>query len=606
MCGIYGIFGHHAAQAEAIFADALHHRGPDDRGIFCKPEHNIAIGHTRLSIIDLSTSAHQPMTDASGRYVLVFNGEIYNYKELKAELEKTGVSFQTHSDTEVVLNSFIHWGETCLDKLRGMFAFAIYDQQAQTLFLARDRFGIKPLLYTFNGDRFTFSSELKPLLNSEHYRNTLDADAVQDYFRFGSVQQPKTILQGVSSLLPGHCMTVRANQQHTLHCYYQLADHISSTLPGDKHLDYATARQTLLAGLEQAARYHMVADVDVGAFLSGGVDSTAIVALMQNYSDKPIKTFSIGFDNQNEVFDELSLARQTAQLLNTDHHEIRVTDTMVSQNFEDFISAIDQPSIDGMNTFLVSKFTAEHVKVAVSGLGGDEVFGGYDHFRRIQQLAALPQLPGLQALVDALHQRKPNAFTKYAALIGSAPEQATLRVRAQTRQIPLKYLNTQDYAAISTYPEASCIQRVSLAEISGYLANTLLHDTDTVSMAHSLEVRPMLLDHKLVELGLSLPDAYKVTKTHLKQIFVDTIKDQIPEPVWNRKKTGFEMPFAKWLNNKLNGHYQMALNQPIAQQLLNKSYLNARQHAAQNKQLDRTDWKVLIFLHWAGKYQLTQ
>jgi asparagine synthase (glutamine-hydrolysing) len=606
MCSIYGTIGKNYKQIEPIFFKNLSHRGPDDSGIYVDDDRKLALGHTRLSIIDLSDSAHQPMTDETKNYILIFNGEIYNYKEIKNELDLKGYKFYTNSDTEVVLKSYIEWKDKCLNKFRGMFAFCIYDKNQQKIFLARDRFGIKPLIYTFYNNEFYFSSELKPFLESSLIQNKLSLEALSDYYKFGSVRQPKTILANVYHLMPSSYMQVDVN---TLDCkivkYY---DYVEESLKLPEVNDYNKAVKLLRQELEIATRYHLVADVEVGAFLSGGVDSTAVVALMSKYTSKPINTFSVGFKQKMDVIDETEIASRTAKFLNTNHHNIKIDDEYVRNIIDDFIYYLDQPSIDGINTFIVSHETSKELKVALSGLGGDEIFAGYPHFKNVVMFTRKKDT-FISKVGKFLNNIRPNRWTNKYQFYGLTIQNAIIKQRTINNNLSKifndRVLNSPSNNFNSQISqELSFIQEISKYEINNYLLNTLLRDTDVVSMAHSLEVRPILLDHRLVEFVFHLEDEYKISDNLLKAVFIDSVKDIIPGEVWNRKKTGFEMPFATWLNGKLNTRFLDVVQNKKLYNLFHKSYLDKLKKRIRDKKLKRNDWIDFIFFSWLNRFKV--
>lgn len=598
MCSIYGTIGKNYKKIESIFSKNLHHRGPDDSGVYYEDSKNLALGHTRLSIIDLSNHAHQPMCEE--KYSLVFNGEIYNYKEIREELKKLGYMFTTSSDTEVVLKSYMEWKEKCVSHFRGMFSFCIYDKEKEELFLARDRFGIKPLIYTFLDEQFLFSSELKPFLESNIVTKQLSHKAISDYFRYGSVKQPRTMLEGVYYLLPGHSMKVKLDKSYEIVKYY---DYVVESKKIPKIENYDEAVKTVREELEIATSYHMVADVEVGAFLSGGVDSTAVVAMMKKYSNKQINTFSLGFKHKTNVEDETDIATRSAKYLGCKHHNIKIDDNYVVNIFDDFIGSIDQPSIDGINTYIVSLETAKEMKVALSGLGGDEIFAGYPHFETIKEYSS--QKRGLMSTVgEKLNSIRPNRFTNKYRFIGIDEEIAMNKQRTINNNLNkiLKTSTIQDKVLL--YDDLSSIQKISKSEIDDYMLNTLLRDNDVLSMAHSLEVRPILLDHKLVELAFSLEDGFKVRDGMLKSVFIESVKDIIPKEVWQRKKTGFEMPFASWMNGGLNDKFVNVLKNSKAKDIFQAEYLDSLKQRAKSKSLKRVDWMSFVFLNWLDKYEV--
>ena len=479
MCGIFGTLSNNYRSIGQKFLNDLHHRGPDDNGIFFDHEKNLVLGHNRLSIIDPSKQAHQPMMDKTESFIIVFNGEIYNFKELKKELVSFGYNFKTNSDTETVLYSYIHWGENCVEKFRGMFAFCIYDKRKGSLFLARDRFGIKPLIYSFFNNQFIFSSELKSFLNSNFIKKKLSQAAVSELFKYGAIKQPKTMLDGVFQILPGHYMTINSEKSFKIKKYY---DYVKESFKLPKIENYNEAIIKVRQELEIATKYHLVADVDVGAFLSGGVDSTAVVALMKLYNDKKINTFSIGFKNKTYVQDETEVALRTARKLGCAHKNIKIDDEYVKNIFDNFIDSIDQPSIDGINTYIVSKETSKNMKVALTGTGGDEVFAGYQHFKFISQYANKKKNL-ISFLGQKLNRLRPNRFTKKYEYVGIEEEKAVEMKRCINSDLNQILINPLNNSYSMAQKKLSPIQIISKYEIDNYLLNTLLRDNDVLSMA---------------------------------------------------------------------------------------------------------------------------
>ena len=595
MCGIYGGVGRPVIDSMEKALSELHHRGPDDRGSYCDERAHVGLGHTRLSIIDLSEHAHQPMASPCSNYVLVFNGEIYNYQDIKSELVKLGVSFATQSDTEVVLKSYETWGAGCLQKLRGMFAFCVYDKDKQKLFLARDRFGIKPLLYSLVDDQFVFSSELRPFLTTGLVEKSISTTGLTSLFEFGSVSQPDTIIDGIHSLMPGHYLEFDiATKSLSLSRYYAL-----SSRSIEEKRDYDQIVADLRQELEEATRYHLVADVEVGAFLSGGVDSTAVVALMKKANeDASIKTFTVGFDAQRQVVDESEIAARSAKSLGTSHHSIIVDDSYIEELFDQYISDMDQPSLDGINSYIVCREAAKDVKVVLSGLGGDELYGGYAHFKDLPECARAAR-SWVTPFAEMVHRIRPNRFSRRYLFQGLPLERALSQLRRiNNPALVLKNTRSQSASIAVTAQARSDLQRLSVHEFEHYLLNTLLRDCDALSMANSIEVRPILLDHKLVEQGFNLPDDAKVRNGSLKACFVDAIKDVVPSEVYSRKKTGFEMPFVKWMNGVLWQRFYSVLNDNVADKLLSEHFLNKLRKRANKKQFKRNDWLVFIVLSW--------
>jgi len=625
MCGIAGLYNISSPDALQYMLQAISSRGPDDSDMLIDQESGICLGHKRLSIIDLSADGRQPMTDASGRFSITYNGEIYNYLELKQELEELGYAFQTRTDTEVVLTAYRHWGSECLCRFRGMFAFAILDRgpgfgpaelgglgvpECPYLFLARDRFGIKPLVYTQTGQGFAFASELKALLAAGLVKQQVRPEAVVEYLSYGAVSQPGTMLKGVYQVEPGTAMFVTPGGKNLKSVrYWDLVWGVDSNRDSLKNLDYPELVRQTRSLLEEATRYHLIADVPVGAFLSGGVDSTAVCALMQRVSGKPVQTFSVGFNGPVEVTDESSFAREAAAHLGCEHTEVIIDEQDIAACFDALIHALDQPSIDGTNTYLVSRAAARKVKVAISGLGGDELFAGYPHFAAYQQAAKNKATP-IDYLASVLHAMRPNRFTvnrsyKIASFDQRLAKMRNLvasreKLRKQVRGELVSLCGPYLHPALkgSGLPDWDPVSQLSYAECKGYLQNTLLRDNDVMSMAHSLEVRPVLLDHKLAEHAVALPPEAKIRNGQMKSALVDAVSDLIPAACWQRPKKGFEMPFATWMNGRLRPRVQQAFCSQMAQEIFDKRYLSSIKSQIKKGKLPRKVWASFILLAW--------
>lgn len=619
MCGIVGIV-EISDKNDVIneMIDTLAHRGPDDQGAWLSTSRRVVLGHTRLSIIDLSPSGHQPMSYACGRYWITFNGEVYNYRELRQQLEQCGHSFLSATDTEVILAAYAQWGPDCVLRLRGMFAFAIWDELEQTLFLARDRFGIKPLLYAQVGQVFLFASELKALLASGLIERRIDLQAVWDYLSLGSVLQPRTILAKVKALLPGHTMLVRG-QDITIQRYWDIAD---ATCEGRKQLTslaYGDAVAEVRRLLEDATRHHLIADVPVGAFLSGGIDSSAVVGLMSRLVHHRIKTYAVGFEPRFEQISELAWAKAAAEHFGTDHTEIVVTAREVAESFDQFITAIDQPSIDGSNTFFVSQAARQGVTVALSGLGGDELFAGYPQFRRYARSSVLTPsgrsnlrspvalvgrvLPGRWRLpLEALVASPVERLAMVRRLMDEAEKHRALHPDLMQSFQPLDL--GEHYQRLMR-PDFTPIAQVSYVELRGYMCNTLLRDNDVLSMAHALEVRPVLLDHVLAEFVFALPDRFKLEQEKTKRVFRDAISDLLPPNTLTRNKVGFEFPSTGWLRTTLNERALAAFSSDPAHRLLAPKFRESCMvQLRRSGRVDSRVWAYFVLLCYLEKHGL--
>jgi asparagine synthase (glutamine-hydrolysing) len=578
MCGICGVVGIPSREASEPVVRrmmaAMLHRGPDEEGILLAPP--VAAGMRRLSIVDLPGGS-QPVWNEAGTLAIVYNGEVYNFRELRAQLESAGHRFRTRSDTEVVLHAYEAWGgQGCLERLNGMFAFAIVEMpQGRTggsarVFLARDRMGIKPLYYALVDGQLVFASEVRALLASGLVPTRISSAAIPGYLLFGSLCEPLTLIDGVFSLPPGHSMSTIASVPAAKPAPVGYWDAPS---PATKS-STAPAKDTR-ALLEQAVESHLIADVPVGVFLSSGLDSTAI-ALLASRARGGMHTFTIAFPDRQ--FSEAEIARRTAARLNTDHRELTLSDQEVLARLDEAISGFDQPSMDGINTYFVSWAAREAgLKVALSGLGSDELFGGYSTFHttpKIARAAALARfLPGpLRALVAASLAR--------ADVFGSSPDAARKAAAAvrNPNALPHPYfftrlLFTPETVASALAEEPTAWENspwwqwlsgsahragsmddftaVSWLELRSYMLNTLLRDTDAMSMRHSLEVRVPFLHAPLVDYVLSLPENLKRPTPRPKSLLVEALGDCFPQEILAQRKRTFTFPWENWLRGPL-------------------------------------------------------
>ncbi|HEX8170313.1 MAG TPA: asparagine synthase (glutamine-hydrolyzing) [Thermoanaerobaculia bacterium] len=620
MCGIAGAFGVQSTAMVQAMTDAIAHRGPDDSGLFFDPRTGVALGHRRLSIIDVSSCGHQPMAFAGGRYQIVYNGEVYNFVALRQELEAAGYTFVSRSDTEVMLAAYAAWGTKCVERFRGMFAFAIYDREREELFLARDRFGIKPLYYTTRGGVFLFASELKALFASGVVERRLDAESLWGYLSLGSMPQPRSALAGVQMLEPATVMIVRRDGTTDSQRYWDLAEASKAWEREVRGIDAPAAARRLRELLEEATRLHMIADVPVGAFLSGGIDSTAVVGLMTRAGGRPIRTFSVGFDDPGNVADERQYARLGAELFGAEHTEVVVRGSEVADRFDDIIQAIDQPSLDGTNTFLVSRAAGQSLKVALSGLGGDELFAGYAHFRRFRRGAAWDRWLGASPRGwrrRALRRVPGRLLRERELLAASVPERlATMRVLSHDDAKP--QLVSRELAALShRAPLASryeplvrraldAVAQTSYVEVRRYLVDTLLRDADAMAMFSSLEVRPVLLDHVVAEFAFALPPSLKLHGTTNKPVLVDAVRDLLPPALLTREKTGFELPLQSWLAGPLRDRARDAFSSAEARSVFSEEFLRATlDELAERRRPSLRVWSYLVLVEWMRAFGVT-
>lgn len=543
----------------------LRHRGPDDQGVWTSADGRAGLAHVRLSILDLSPAGHQPMSTPDEKLHIVFNGEIYNFRKLRAELEADGVVFRTATDTEVLLHLYAKDGAAMLGRLRGMFALAIWDEQRQSCFLARDPLGIKPLYYTQRAGSLAFASEMRALRAGGLADGGIDAGALMRYFQTGSVPEPHTLIKGVQSLEAGHCLMWEAGQL-SKHCYWQLRFQPEEIT---REAAVAEVREALL----DTMRAHFVSDVPVGIFLSGGIDSTLLAALARKVGQEDIATFSIGVDD--ERLDESSVARRTAAQFGTRHQELRLDADTARHQFAAYLRAIDQPSIDGFNTFTVSAFAHQcGMKVVLSGLGGDEMFGGYKSFEQVPRLSALARaariVPGLAAVSGRQLERRSSShkIRRIGSLLQTPGtiRDASLCLRGifsthEARMLAAGYLGCawQDIPvdAQAEVEAADPRDAVSECELRFYMRNQLLKDSDVMSMAHSLELRVPLVDRVLFERVARIPASLRLRAG--KQMLLEAVPE-IPEWVAGATKRGFVFPFEKWLGQGWGDAFARATN----------------------------------------------
>jgi asparagine synthase (glutamine-hydrolysing) len=570
MCGIAGFVNESDAPAarerELVLermCRVIKHRGPDDQGTLVAA--NVALGMRRLSIIDLA-GGHQPISNEDGTITIVFNGEIYNYKELQRELQARGHRFQTNSDTETIVHAYEEYGPACVDRLRGMFAFAIWDERARKLFLARDRAGKKPLYYALTArGTLVFGSELKSLLAHPEVEREVNPEAVDAYLTFGYVPDPLCILRGVRKLPPGHHLTY-AGGRLALMQYWDFQFEPDEMAGQRRAEDYL---EELRALLDEAVRIRLISDVPLGAFLSGGVDSSAVVGLMARHTNQPVKTFSIGF--HEDSYNELKYARIAAEHFGTEHHEFIVTPD-ICQIVDELAWHFDEPFADpsALPTYMVSKLAREHVTVVLSGDGGDELFAGYTRYMVERQRDRFARIPRVvrQNLMQPLSQNLPHGAwgRNYLHNVSLDAVDRFLDSVSVFSGLTKRALYTPDFRALLKDDGLSTARFRFLAgrvhtgdpldvllylDSKTYLPGDILTKVDRMSMAVSLEARAPLLDHKLIEFDTRIPAALKLRGDETKHIFKRAIADLVPAEILHREKQGFGVPIQQWINEQL-------------------------------------------------------
>lgn len=566
MCGICGIYEYKSGDEvqPGILEDMLQsifHRGPDEDGTLI--DGNLAIGMRRLSIIDLSGGS-QPMFNENKTIGIVFNGEIYNYRSLMADLEKRGHQFRTACDTEVIVHLYEEYGDACVEHLRGMFGFAIWDMDKRRLLLARDHLGVKPLYYTFAGDRLVFGSEIKAILHHPEVQPRVNYEALSHFLSLRYAPTPQTMFEDIHSLPPGHLLTCDENGVNVRR-YWDVS--FDQNIPAKTEAEYIEALHDML---QESVQMQLMSDVPFGAFLSGGIDSSTIVALMSQHLNNPVKTFSVGFEGVGEEMSELPYARMVAKQYETDHHEVLLTAEHLVDLSEKVVWHLDQPIGDQatMANYMVSNLASQHVKMVLTGEGGDELFGGYARYLGERFSPMFKIIPGLaRSGMLSLIQRVPQMRKAKVGLYALCqPDEVTrftnwfpLFNQAQKGKLLSTYLREQLNGARTTAIFAEHlartdardpISRMLYVDTKLWLPDDLLARGDKTSMANSLEARVPLLDHKLVEFAASVPSNLKVKGMTRKYLLKEVSRRLLPDEIIDRKKQGFPLPISTWFRQE--------------------------------------------------------
>jgi asparagine synthase (glutamine-hydrolysing) len=633
MCGICGMVGYGGERTLRRMRDTLVHRGPDSAGQVSFPQEQVGLGHRRLRIIDLSPEADQPMTQEDGSVWIVFNGEIYNFTELRKDLENRGHRFKSRSDTEVILHLYEEQGTKCFAQLNGIFALALLDRPRGKLILARDHLGVKPLYYHHEGVHFTFASEIKAILASEKYSRALNRQGMYDYFTFLYVPCPETVFEGIFQVPPAHVLELDLRSgQRRLWCYWQ-AD--GGQEEGNGQRSYEETKQELRDLLTDSVRRQMVSDVPLGVFLSGGVDSPVLTGLMAQASSRPVKTFSVIFQGKDvQFYNEQEAARAVAQKFGTEHHEIPV-DIGDPEAMFDLVDYFDQPF--GNPTFylmyLISKHTRAEVTVALCGAGGDELFAGYPRYQAVALSRWLDWLPapvlagarGLARLMPTGHRA--TRLTRVAQFLNGLDRDPARRYvkwvyffDEKKKRDLLNQGAGRDGADESALLPSDRIIRRYLAEsrltdfgnrglhvdVQTFLVDNLLEYTDKMSMATSLEVRVPFLDPRFVERSLRVPFRHKLRRGRGKVILREAFADLLPEANKRLPKKGFNAPLAVWMRDRLDRYFDAHLGRARVQQqgIFNWDYLRAlrSQHQAGERDNSYELFSILMFDVWYRKY----
>ena len=625
MCRIVGIADFNRSLGPEIepivisMRDSLSHGGPDDAGVYTDKENGIALGHRRLSIIDLSSAGHQPMSNQDNTIWITYNGEIYNFQELRNELTVLGYSFKSKTDTEVLIYGYEKWGiGILLKKLQGMFAFAIYDKRGNAgyrLILARDRFGIKPLYYYKDKDRLIFASEVKGIMKSMLVPDEKSTEALVCFLQLGSIPSPLTTIRKIFSLPSGNYMDVREGVID-IKKYYDIGDYINNSVNKDKSYNYSEILSKTKSLLSESVKGHLISDVQTGIFLSGGLDSSSLVALASHCSDIPITTLSVIFEEED--FNEAQYAKLVAEKFKTDHKEVLLRKKDFFDEIPQILRIMDQPTIDGINTYFISKAAKETgLKVVLSGVGADEIFLGYAHFKRamfldknmrmISKISPLMrgELINNILLVSKFFGYKGAEKLSYVNDLTNENSYLLFRGLFTPSQIQeLLDINQKQYSEIlensllcSGLSNGKLINTFNKLEFKHYLQNQILKDSDCMSMSNSIELRVPYLDHLLVEYVVGLPAELKLNNNMNKPLLVNMMSDYVPSEILKRKKMGFTFPLNEWIHNESDYFLSNCLKQkyfePKAVKKNWKEFNNDQLHWSRV-------WALVIANQWMG------
>lgn len=588
MCGI-AIHFRSSGNVSRLDLERLRHRGPDASGEWTSRDGRCWLGATRLAILDLSPAGAQPMTDPLTGNTIAVNGEIYNHRELREQLGSS-VDWRGTGDTETLLQAYSHWRFGMLDRLKGMFAFAIYDEKRGELFLARDRLGIKPLYYLTDEESIRVGSEIKVLGGDEL---PMTQESISAYLQWGASPENKLIYPEVNVLPAGHAMTIDSQGNRNVWRYWPSRPaFVSSSENSPKRIRDL---------IENAVDEHLLSDVPIASFLSGGIDSSIVTAIAAQRLKKKLQTFSVGFELSE--FDETAIAAEVAQRYGTNHHRLQLSHDEVIQSVTEAVGRLDLPSVDAINTYIVARAVAEQgVKVALSGLGGDELFGGYSSFRDVPKLEIISKLPAsLRNVLGHL-----GGFGRRLVDVpagASAGELAQWRRRFFTDELLQRAglpAETQEFECPVALPDDSA--SISWAELTGYMRHLLLRDSDQMSMAVSLEVRVPFLDHELVEYVLGLPAKEKRRYPGMKGLLVEACRDLLPPAVYQRPKSGFTLPMRKWMLGPLAPFVKEGLNAVTDRKILPTKFVDELRQSFQANRLHWSRlWSVVVLGHLAKK-----
>ena len=645
MCGICGKISHDGRPVDVGLIEkmcaTLRTRGPDDHGVYVDSGSrenggvSVGLGHQRLSIIDLSDAGHQPMCNEDGTVWIAYNGEIYNFKELRTALKKNGHTFKSRTDTEIVLHHYEEKGTGAVEDFNGMFAFALWDEKRKKLWLCRDRIGIKPLVYYWDGQRFAFASEIKALLSDPDVEKELDYHALYLYLAFSYIPAPYTIFKKIRKLPPGNHLTLE-NGRVSIHKYWDADPSFHPcALNGVRYNNEAKIQRELENALEKAVRSRLISDVPLGAFLSGGIDSSIIVSLMARHASGPVRTFSIGFKD-DKLFDETRYARDVAKAFHTEHHEFKITHKDMLDALPEVLNTFDEPFADSsaIPTFIVSRETRKHVTVALSGDGGDELFAGYRYYLGEYWRSGYMRIPSLvrnriiEPIAERLPESRDSILLEYARRArkflrgarGTFPERVLALKEIFPGEIRRRIVRTGRHSADDPWEDpaldwvryllangpADPINRLLYADLQDSLPCDMLTKVDWMSMKNSLEVRVPFLDHHVVELAFRIQGTMKIRRGTTKYILKETFKKYLPRSLHRRSKAGFEIPIGRWLRGDLRFLIEryLSADRISRQGIFDPEIVHDLTENMTGKKNDTSwiVWNLIVFQYWYERY----
>jgi len=637
MCGIAGFWDLNKKRSRDLYlnikkmTNCLYSRGPDDKGFWIDKKNCIALGHRRLSILELSKLGKQPMFSRNKRFIIIYNGEIYNYLEIKEELKKEGKSFKSNSDTEVLIEAIDSWGvQRTLIKIAGMFSFAIWDKKKRKIYLARDRLGIKPLYWSIQNKILYFGSQPKCFIANKYWKKKIQIKSLLYYFQFGYITPPNSVFENTFQIKPGHYLSFDSKGSYQIKKYWDLSKKINK----NKELSHSTKEYTerLKDLLSKVISQHLISDVPLGSFLSGGIDSSTI-SLIMSQQKKNIDTFSVGYNN-SDLFDETEYSTKIAKIIGSNHTNLQINPKEILNNISNIVEEYDEPFSDSsqLPTFLLSKLVKKKITVCLSGDGGDEIFGGYNRYlfaSKIKTIFSLSPYFLRKKISELFLNISPGTYDSFFKIFGNKIHRkingdkihkfsGILRIKDfksiyeyllsfnTKNEMPINKDLLKEYQKINLeLNNNNFVEQMQLTDANFYLPGDILTKVDRASMAHSLEMRVPFLDHRIVEFAFNLPTNLKIHQGQTKIILRNILKEKIDEKVFNRPKMGFGVPLADWLRGELKDWaWDLISQKKIEDGILDISEAKKifNEHVTYKRNWQNKIWTILVYIIWKQKY----